>query len=90
MKFKRKAVVISAVQLTQENVVEICEFAKVGRLTDGDPQMGISNGKLELFIPTSHSTLRAEENDWIIKDLDGQLYPVNPKLFEESYETTQE
>lgn len=84
--YRKKPVVVQAVQLTQETVVKVCEFAKVGRLTDGDPQMSISNGQLELFIPTLEGVMKASENDWIVRGVKGELYPVKPDIFEESYE----
>lgn len=78
------AIQVQAVQLTQETVVEVCEFVKVGRLMDGDPQMSITNGQLELFIPSKSGVLKCYENDWIVKDLSG-FHPVDPEIFKEMY-----
>jgi len=85
-KYRKKPVVIDAVQLTQENVVKVCEFARVGRLMDGDPQMSVTNGQLELFIPTPEGVMKANENDWIVRGVKGELYSVKPDIFESTYE----
>jgi len=85
-KYRKKPVVIDAVQLTQENVVKVCEFARVGRLMDGDPQMSVTNGQLELFILTPEGVMKANENDWIVRGVKGELYPVKPDIFESTYE----
>lgn len=95
MKYRKKPVVIEAVQLTWENWSEICEFADVGSLEDGKPTgtdkdiegEPLPNGGPGLLIPTLEGLHLANPNDWIIKGIKGELYPCKPDIFEATYES---
>jgi hypothetical protein len=78
MKYRKKPVVVEAVQWTGKNMVEV--FAFVGTAE-------ICNDFLENFIeiPTLEGTMRANENDWIIKGVKGEFYPCKPEIFELTY-----
>ena len=101
-KFKKKPVVINAVQLRWDNWNEICDFANVGKLEDGKPTgvyldddnnplpEGATSGKLGLLIPTLEGVMVAKENDWIISGIKGELYPCRADIFEETYEAVNE
>ena len=78
MKFRKKPVVIDAIQWTEDNYEEICQFAK-GILIDP-----LGDGKLK--IPTLEGNHIASINDWIIKGVKGELYPCKPDIFEQTYE----
>lgn len=79
MKFKKKPVVIDAVQWTGKNLKELMEFALTA-----DKGLGYQEDKL--FIPTLEGTMTAEKFDWIIKGVAGELYPCKPEIFEKTYE----
>ena len=98
MKFRKKPVVIEAIQLRWDTWSEICEFAGVGKLEDGKPQgcyLG-ENGyclpdntwsdKIGLAIPTLEGLMTAREGDWVIRGVKGELYPCKPDIFEQTYE----
>lgn len=89
MKYRKKPVVIEAVQLLWENWGEICDFAGVGNLSDGKPE-GFNPdkdpNKIGLHIPTIEGVLTASEGDWIIKGVKGELYPCKPDIFQATYE----
>lgn len=87
MKYRKKPVVIDAVQLTWPNWNEMCDFAGVGKLSDGKPE-GIfgENHAIGLSIPTLEGLMVASENDWIIKGIKGEFYPCKPDIFEATYE----
>lgn len=100
MKFRKKPVVIEAVQLTWSNWSEICDFCNVGKLTENQPE-GIfldksghptqdSTDILGLAIPTLEGVMIARENDWIIRGVNGELYPCKPDIFEKTYEKVDE
>lgn len=40
----------------------------------------------EVFIKTLEGTMRAEKSDWIIRGVQGELYPCKPDIFEATYE----
>lgn len=97
-KYRKKPVVVEAVQLTWDNWGEICDFAGVGKLKEGKPEgcyVGEDGGALPegpiseeigLRIPTSEGVMLARQNDWIIKGVKGELYPCKPDIFEATYE----
>lgn len=95
MKFRKKPVLIEAIQLRWENWNEVCEFCEVGRLSDGKPEgcyldengvvCGVSE-RIGLLIPTLEGLHTARQNDWIIKGVKGELYPCKPDIFEMTYE----
>ena len=85
MKYRKKAVIIEAVQWTGDNLAEILEFVNH---MDIRVSKGVSNGvvKEDLFINTLEGTMHASEGDWIIKGVHGEFYPCKPDIFEETYE----
>ena len=92
LKYRKKPVVIEALQLTWANWSEMCDFAGVGKLSDGKPegtaidQDGNSlNGKIGMFIPTFEGLQLARENDYVIKGIQGEFYPCKPDIFEQTY-----
>ena len=82
MKFRKKPVVIDAIQWTGENQKEIEDF--VGQKLKSYPEQ--FNGCPVLIIPTLESTHEAKVDDWIIKGVKGEFYPCKPDIFEETYE----
>jgi len=96
MKYRKKPVVIEAVQLRWDNWPEMCEHANVGRLTDGKPEGTYvdANGKaseearekIGLLIPTLGGIMLGVQGDWIIKGVRGEIYPCKPDIFEMTYE----
>ena len=100
MKFRKKPVVIEAVQLRWDTWSEMCEHANVGKLADGKPQGCYVNDegqgqdsvtdRIGLWIPTLEGLMLGVENDWIIRGVKGELYPCKPDIFEATYEPVPE
>lgn len=97
MKFRKKPVVIEAVQLRWDNWSEMCDHAGVGFAKDGKPEgcyidkdgnptEDASNTMLGMIIPTLEGLMVAREYDWIIKGVKGEIYPCKPDIFEATYE----
>lgn len=87
MKFRKKPVVIEAIQLKHDNRLEVLMFAphiEVQLSTDAYPDK--SEAKMVAFIKTLEGTMRADEGDWIIKGVNGEFYPCKPDIFEKTYE----
>jgi len=77
MKFRKKPVVIEAIQWTGDNVEEIGEFlGMVHWATSGR----------NAVIPTLEGDMVASPNDWIIKGVKGEFYPCKPDIFAATYE----
>ena len=89
-KFRKKPVVIEAVQLRWDTWQEMCDHAKVGRLEDGKPEGfwpdGVGTGRIGMNIPTLEGLMQAHEGDWIIRGVKGELYPCKPDIFALTYE----
>ncbi len=80
-KFRKKPVVIEAVQFTGENHEEIMDFMD-GRLIVGIPQA--TKPRLEdgvIIIKTLEGGMTASVGDWIIKGVQGEFYPCKPDIF---------
>ena len=78
MKYRKKPVVIEAVQFKGNNSADIHEFA-------GD-SIREPVGKKHLEILTLEGTHIASPGDYIIKGIKGEFYPCKPDIFEQTYE----
>lgn len=88
-KFRKKPVVIEAVQLRWDTWSEMCRHAEVGRLSDGKPEGFNPDGDpntIGLRIPTLEGVMEAREGDYIIRGVKGELYPCKPDIFAATYE----
>lgn len=87
MKFRKKPVVIEAIQLNHESIEKIWEWmgdTYTGHATAGDNQL------LTLDIETLEGRMTATDGDWIIKGVKGEFYPCKPDIFEATYEAVAE
>ena len=76
-KFRKKPVVIEAVQFTGGNHFECKSF--IG-------EQNYDNTLKYPNITTLEGTMRVSEGDWIIKGVKGEFYPCKPDIFEATYE----
>ncbi len=76
--YRKKPVIIEAIQLTLLNFEEIEEF--VG----GD--LG-KNELSETVIATLEGAMKCSIGDFIIKGVNGEFYPCKPDIFEKTYES---
>jgi hypothetical protein len=76
-KFRKKPVIIEAIQLTPLNIEDVEEF--VG----GD--LG-KDSKGNTVIATLEGAMICSMGDWIIKGVKGEFYPCKPDIFELTYE----
>ena len=79
-KFKKKPVVIEAVQWNGSNSQEIANF--FGEVMYGEWANTIP-------IVTLKGTMEASLGDWIIKGVNGEFYPCKPEIFEKTYEAVE-
>jgi|GEM_PF-635060 len=91
--FRKKPVVVQAIQLTWENWGAICDFVKVEgfRGTCINPDGSLTehpsdNTKIGALIPTLEGEMLATEGDYIIKGVKGEYYPCKPDIFEATYD----
>lgn len=76
MKFRKKPIVIEAFQLGFTDAPEWYP----GKGCWGD------NGETWEIIHTLEGDMRANFGDWIIKGVEGEIYPCKPDIFEKTYE----
>jgi hypothetical protein len=87
MYFKKKPVIIEAVQLVK------------GMDSPDWLTLAVANGRVALHgtnpvtrdqpraeIKTLEGTMLADTGDWIIRGVNGELYPCKPDIFEKTYE----
>lgn len=82
MKYRKKPVVVEAIQWTGCNISDICKF------TGRDISCLLVSG--ELHIETLEGTHHASIGDYIIKGLKGEFYPCKPDVFVQTYEEVDE
>ena len=92
LNFRKRPVVIQAVQWTGENLREVISF------TDGPPDARSTHASMKweeycdlvksdgLKIYTLEGKMSADVGDWIIKGVKGEHYPCKPDVFELTYE----
>lgn len=79
MKYKKKPVVIEAVQFdgTDKSVNWLLPQLKSG-------EIGRATNKL--YIKTLEGTMTAHKGDYIIRGVNGEFYPCKPDIFKKTYE----
>lgn len=77
-KFRKKPVVIEAVQYTGSNAEEVLKF-----IGDAREAHAVDDG---IVITTLEGDHKASLNDWIIKGTAGEFYPCKPDIFSGIYE----
>lgn len=75
-KYRKKPVVVEAVQYVGDNFPEV-EYFLNGHFDFEDYQ---------LIIITLEGRIKASIGDFIIKGVDGEFYPCKPDIFEKTYE----
>ena len=74
--FRKKPVVIQAIQWTGDNFDEIIQFCS----------RAVSRKDMSLIIHTLEGDMEASKGDWIIRGVKGEFYPCKQDIFEQTYE----
>lgn len=95
--FRKKTVIIEAIQLKWQTWNEICDFVtkpsfgkgvwvydKSGEF--GDNPRNCNTDKIGFLINTLEGVVLATQDDWIIKGVKGEFYPCKPDIFAATYE----
>lgn len=89
--YKKKPVIIEAIQWTGDNIKEIEKFCLGNAFFD---VIGYKNDEIaeiyELTISTLEGTMISLVGDFIIKGIKGEFYPCKADIFEQSYEIVSE
>ena len=76
-RYKKKPVVIKAIQYTKESYGECVDFC-------GESFYGCIDD--DIIIETLDGKIKASLGDYIIKGVKGEVYPCKPDIFEMTYE----
>jgi len=86
-KFRKKPVVIEATQLINKEFRSLddipfsdCKHWKVGNDEEG----------FYVGIPNLEGVMKARNNDWIIRGINGKYYPCKPDIFKKTYEEVED
>lgn len=91
MKYRKKPVVIEAIQWTWNNHRDMYNFLTGdvdGYIQPSGDNFYIDHDKVSggLIIKTLEGEHIASINDYIIKGVNGEFYPCKPDIFEKTYE----
>lgn len=79
MRYRKKPVEIEAIQLTQDNMIEVLTFCNHENIIASSEGSSIS-------IKTLEGTMVGNIGDYIIKGVAGEFYPCKPDIFEATYD----
>lgn len=92
MKYRKKPIVIEAIQLKVDNFDEVCEFMGETPALEYNTDFGIdehgntNEPYLGVYIETLEGKMLASYGDYIIKGVNGEFYPCKPDIFEKTYD----
>lgn len=91
MKYRKKPVVVEAIQWNGENEQELKEFVGDDLIIEliREPQItenGVIPKCVKIQIKTLEGIMLASLNDYIIKGINEEFYPCKPDIFEKTYE----
>lgn len=79
MKYRKKPVVVEAIQFDGMNHYECVKFLEA-------QGCDVSFTVQAIFVPTLEGTMKASVGDYIIRGVNGECYPCKPDIFEKTYE----
>ena len=80
MRFRKKPVVIDAIQWSGSNWHEAYDFAGHVVYTANEDDVVV------LKVSTLEGEMTAQPGDWLLKGVAGEFYPCKPDIFEATYE----
>ena len=89
-KYRKKPVVVEAIQWTGSNLEEIRNFVGSDLIEDYmelfDIKRTLKEMLVDIAIDTLEGTMRVDYGDYIIKGVKGEFYPCKPDIFLKTYE----
>lgn len=78
VKFRKKPIIIEAIQYTGNNHIEV-----VKHLAEWEATYSLLGGVFRIVTPEGE--MRVNESDWIIRGIMGEVYPCRADIFKETY-----
>jgi hypothetical protein len=89
-KFRKKPVVIEAVQFTEDMALRMLIDAEPGpfglQASGNYHPANRTVSRAWVSIKTLEGVMKADVGDWIIRGIQGELYPCKPDIFAATYE----
>ena len=84
-KYRKKPVVIEAVQYKGQSItiLDFCTEAECASLMFRPAEYVVDR---KVIIATLEGNMEASYGDWIIRGVNGELYPCKPDIFAKTYE----
>ena len=91
MRYRKKPVVIEAYKY-KGSLISIDDFDNAPEWVKNARCTGalVYASNFELFVKTLEGNMLVSIGDYIIKGVNGELYPCKPDIFEETYEKAEE
>ena len=87
--FRKKPVVIEAVEIKRENYDALLELFYASENPDNWPIfMAWENDPVYVEVRTLEGTMRGNAGDWLIRGVRNEIYPCKPDIFAATYEPT--
>jgi hypothetical protein len=85
-KYRKKPVVVEAIQWKGNNVNEVIEFSKGNIKQHVAYERNEPINTIYLSVSTLEGEMLASPKDFIIKGINGEFYPCKPDIFAKTYE----
>ena len=85
-KYRKKPVIIEAIQFTGDNWQEIQEWMHRSGFHGFNAEVDTEGNIVAAIIKTLEGEMIASIGDYIVKGIKGEFYPCKPDIFEETYE----
>lgn len=89
-RYRKKPVVIEAVRVpppvNHENIMDHGELSVWLSMNANDRDWRVASSKGDILISTLEGEMLANNGDWIIRGIQGEIYPCKPDIFEATYE----
>ncbi len=86
MYYKKKPVVVEAIQFNGNNFQEISNWVNRWYNEDAGPEVWDSDDGNVLIISSLENEYYVNKGDFIIRDIKNKFYPCKPDIFEQTYE----
>ena len=86
MKFRKKPVVIEAILYTEDSRDAVIAWGYPHIQSQSIDDDGAEYELMNLRIPTLEGTMILRPGNWLIRGVNGELYPCKPDIFDATYE----
>lgn len=87
MKYRKKPIEVEAMRFFSDSKLETYQWALT---INENIELEFIGSKSVVIIPTLKGEMICKDGDYIIKGVQGELYPCKPDIFEQTYEKVEE